>query len=68
MFLDKFGADGGAPRAALDMYPRQRGKPTDALKSPENIERNARHMAPLTNPEKTSEEVCLTPVLPSRTF
>jgi len=34
IFSGKFGADGGAPRAALDMYPRQRGKPADAPKSP----------------------------------
>jgi len=55
------GRDGGAPRAALDMYPRKRGKPADAPKSAEIIERNARRMPAPTNPEKTNEEFCLTP-------
>jgi len=55
IFSDKFGADGGAPRAALDMYPRQRGKPADAPKSPEKIERNAWRIAAPTNPGKNQQ-------------
>jgi len=52
--------DGGARREVLDMYPRERRKPSDAPKSAEKIERNARRMAVPTNPEKTNE-FCLTP-------
>jgi hypothetical protein len=55
IFLGKFGPDGSAPRAALDMYPRKRGKLANTQKSPENIDRNARRMASPTEPEKTNK-------------
>ena len=39
--VGKFAADAGAWREALDMYPRERRKPTDAVKSQARFERNA---------------------------
>ncbi|MCG2659670.1 MAG: hypothetical protein L6437_05435 [Kiritimatiellae bacterium] len=44
--VDKFAADAGARRAALDMYPRKRRKPADTAKSPARFERNARRICP----------------------
>ncbi|MCX6993968.1 MAG: hypothetical protein NT011_12615 [Kiritimatiellaeota bacterium] len=42
----KFAANIGARREALDMYPRERRKPTDAAKLPARFERNAWHGMP----------------------
>ncbi len=39
--VGKFAVDASARREALDMYPRERRKPTDAAKSPARFERNA---------------------------
>ncbi len=50
----KFTVDAGARREALDMYPRERWKPTDAAKSPARFERNAWRICPANkNPSES---------------
>ena len=60
--IGKFVVDAGARHEALDMYPRECWKPTDAAKSPDRFGRNARRICPanVTLP-RYHQLICLTP-------
>ena len=65
--VGKFAAYAGARREALDMYPRERRKPTDAAKSPARFERNAwRICAANSTLPSYHQQICLTPGQKSR--
>src|SRR5450759_514088 len=61
--VSKFAVDVGARREALDMYPRERRKPTDAAKSQALFERNAWRVCPANKTLPSyHQKTCLTPI------